>query len=84
MILRYAAGPETNTRFGFVASKSVGGAVVRNLVKRRLKELARSSEINNIWDLIFIAKSASATAKFEDVKLEFNSLLSKAGVLVKH
>ncbi len=83
MILRHVAGAEANPRFGFVVSKSVGGAVVRNLAKRRLRELVRTSEINKVCDLIFIAKSAIATARFEDIKLEFNSLLDKAGVLVK-
>ena len=84
MILRYASAPGANTRFGFVVSKTVGGAVVRNLAKRRMRELARVSEIDKPWDLIFIAKAAIATSKFEDIKLEFNSLLGKAGVLVKH
>ncbi len=83
MVLRYAPGAESNTRFGFVVSKSVGGAVERNHVKRRLRELARESDVNKLWDLIFIAKPAIATARFENIKLEFDQLLGKAGVLVK-
>lgn len=84
MVLRYSASPEIKTRFGFVVSKAVGGAVVRNLAKRRMRELAKASEIDKLWDLIFIAKPTIATANFEDIKSEFSSLLSKAGVLVKH
>ena len=34
---------EPHGRFGFVVAKTVGGAVNRNLVKRRLRELARES-----------------------------------------
>lgn len=83
MVLRYAASPEANTRFGFVVSKSVGGAVVRNLAKRRMRELARVSEIEGLWDLVFIAKPAIAASEFGDIKSEFYSLLSKAGVLAK-
>jgi ribonuclease P protein component len=30
-----------HTRFGFVVAKTVGGAVKRNLVKRRLREIIR-------------------------------------------
>ena len=30
----------TQSRFGFIVSKSVGGAVTRNLVKRRLRSIA--------------------------------------------
>lgn len=33
--------PDEATRVGFIVSKSVGNAVTRNLVKRRLRELAR-------------------------------------------
>lgn len=33
---------QTPARFGFVVSKAVGGAVQRNLVKRRLRELSRA------------------------------------------
>jgi ribonuclease P protein component len=31
----------THARFGFIVSKSVGGAIRRNLVKRRLRSVAR-------------------------------------------
>ena len=31
----------THARFGFIVSKAVGGAVTRNLVKRRLRAIAR-------------------------------------------
>ena len=32
---------EEPARFGFVVSKAVGGAVTRNLVRRRLREICR-------------------------------------------
>ena len=35
-----APGTGTSSRVGFVVSKAVGGAVVRNRVKRRLRHLA--------------------------------------------
>lgn len=31
----------THARFGFIVSKAVGGAIKRNLVKRRLRSVAR-------------------------------------------
>jgi ribonuclease P protein component len=36
-----AGGPVPPARAGFVVSKAIGGAVVRNLVKRRLRHLIR-------------------------------------------
>ncbi len=45
VMVQYAPPPETGTkvspRFGITVSKKVGGAVVRNLVKRRLREVIR-------------------------------------------
>jgi ribonuclease P protein component len=38
---RSGADPARSTRAGFVVSKAVGGAVVRNQVKRRLRHLIR-------------------------------------------
>ena len=37
----WAEGPEGPARVGFVVSRAVGNAVVRNRVKRRLRHLAR-------------------------------------------
>ncbi|MCU1440266.1 MAG: rnpA [Rhodoglobus sp.] len=34
-------GAENPTRFGFIVAKSVGGAVTRNLVRRRLRAVCR-------------------------------------------
>ena len=38
-----SAGSAVTPRVGFVVSKAVGPAVTRNLVKRRLRHLARGS-----------------------------------------
>ncbi len=40
LVVHVAAVPRTGVRVGFVVSKAVGGAVRRNLVKRRLRHLA--------------------------------------------
>jgi ribonuclease P protein component len=34
-------GEQSPTRFGFIVAKSVGGSVVRNRVRRRLRAIAR-------------------------------------------
>jgi len=59
-----------NRRLGLSVSKKVGGAVVRNKVKRRLREvfreLDRSAEGN--WDVVISARPAAAQASFDDLK----------------
>lgn len=42
-VISSVATPGVTSRVGFIVSKRVGGAVVRNRVKRRLRELAHLS-----------------------------------------
>lgn len=56
-------------RVGFSVSKRVGKAVVRNRVKRRLREVVRHQlpEIKPGQDLVFIARPAAAEATYLQV-----------------
>jgi ribonuclease P protein component len=52
------------SRFGFSIKKALGGAVVRNRIRRRLREMVRCHrlEIPAGWDIVIHPKSAVATA----------------------
>ncbi len=41
LVLRVSPNELSHNRYGFVVSKRVGGAVVRNRVRRRLQEIVR-------------------------------------------
>lgn len=58
------------SRFAFVVSKNVGGAVVRNRVKRRLRSLAHNQLAKNPtgWDVVVRALPAAATASYGDLE----------------
>lgn len=62
-------------RFGFVVAKSVGGAVSRNLVKRRLRAVARQllAEINPTDNISIVVRAleGAADATFETLESEF-------------
>jgi ribonuclease P protein component len=69
----------SHTRVGFAVSTKVGGAVVRNLVKRRLREVLRDwlEEAGHPGvDLVIVARPESAGAGFQELSQELRSLLS--------
>ena len=58
-------------RLGFTATKKLGNAVMRNRIKRRLREAARLTlpEIAKPGcDYVLIGRAASATRSFEDIR----------------
>jgi ribonuclease P protein component len=57
-------------RFGFTATKSLGGAVVRNRARRRLKEavrLAAPSQALEGYDYVLIARGGTVQRPFTDL-----------------
>ncbi len=69
------------TRFGFVVSKRVAGAAhERNLVRRRLRELARAAlpDVRTGVDVVVIAQTAARTATFQELRLALAQLLLRA------
>jgi ribonuclease P protein component len=66
-------------RFGFIVSKQVGSAVVRNTVRRRLKAVcAESLPIVRPGNQIVIrALPSAATASFGDLRDEVARCLSR-------
>lgn len=70
------------TRLGFVVSKAVGGAVSRNLVKRRLRAIAREALVTNIpannLSIVVRALEGSADQPFDRLQAEFLSSVTSA------
>jgi len=73
------------SRVGLITSKRVGGAVDRNRVRRRLRELARMTRSEwtpGVW-IVAIARRAAVTASFAELQAEWMRLAIRAGVLPK-
>lgn len=74
----------TCTRFGFLVSKRVGRAVVRNRVRRRLREAARLrlERIAVGWDIVLIARTPIVQTDHRRAGEALDSLLQRAGLSV--
>jgi ribonuclease P protein component len=69
------------SRFGFSVNKPLGKAVVRNRIKRLLKEIIRSQLIKRGWDIVFIARYGSVEADFHQLRKAVVNLLIHADLL---
>ena len=70
-------------RIGITAGKKLGHAVVRNRVRRRLREIYRLHEDRFVpgWDIVVVARSRCVGADFRKLTHAYLSLAEKAGVL---
>ena len=68
-------------RFGFIVSRSVGGAVERNRVKRRLRYLAADQahllEQSHV-DVVVRALPASVKSSFQELSEDFSRALRQS------
>jgi len=84
VVLFAHVAPGEPSRLGIVASKKVGGAVVRNRTKRRLREVGRA-----LWprvrpdgrQLVVIALAVAAQAPFADLIADVEALFASSGAL---
>jgi len=65
------------SRFGFSIKKALGGAMVRNRMRRRLREMVRChrEEIPAGWDIVIHPKRSVAKAPFAALTAELLHLL---------
>ena len=80
LIVRTLPNKLNSSRFGFVVSRRVGKAVVRNHIKRLLREIIRQTPVKPGWDIVFIARIPAAAVGFADLGKSARELLFKAGL----
>jgi len=67
-------------RFGFTASKAIGGAVERNRARRRLKEAVRLTGADHAvegYDYVLIARSGTVQRRFTELIKDLERALAK-------
>ena len=70
-------------RVGITVSKKLGHAVVRNRVRRRLREIYRLNEakFQPGWDIVVVARTKAVHTDFEKLTQAYLQLAEKAGIL---
>ena len=86
LVLQARARSETNAappdiaRFGFTASKALGGAVQRNRARRRLKEAVRIVAPAHAvagYDYVLIARAGTVQRRFTEITKDLERALTK-------
>lgn len=82
MVCYLEKNDSNQARVGIVVSRSVGNAVTRNLVKRRVRSIAREHLDSIGGDLVIRALPAAATVTAAQLETDFVSALSRAGQVI--
>lgn len=76
-VVFYCANGGARSRFGISVKKAVGGAVVRNRIRRRIREILRRNllEIPSGWDFVMHPRRTVAGSNFAALQGELLGLL---------
>jgi ribonuclease P protein component len=82
-LLRREAGPP---RIGISVSKKVGNAVIRNRIKRWIKEANRHwmHEIKPQTDIVIVVRNSVTQMDYHQIKASLRHVLSGAKLFIKH
>ena len=80
LVFRLLPNDMERSRFCIVAGKRVGNAVVRNRVKRRLREAVRNTPHHPGWDAIIMARRGSGAADYHRLQRAVRNLMRRTGM----
>jgi len=73
----YRANSLSRSRFGISVKKALGSAVVRNRIRRRIREILRRnrSEYPTGWDIVIHPRRSVADSPFPPLEVELRGLV---------
>ncbi|HJN92205.1 MAG TPA: ribonuclease P protein component [Dehalococcoidia bacterium] len=79
LVIRVCSNPDTAIpRFGFAVGKRIGGAVVRNRIKRRLRSAVQASDAQGGVDVVVIARARAVRSSYRELETALQELLRRA------
>ncbi len=81
LVLRARPSGATPSQVGFSVGKKLGGAVIRNRTRRRLREATRLLPLKPGYDLAIIARMPAVQADFVGLESAVADLLRRAGLM---
>jgi ribonuclease P protein component len=82
LVVRLMSNGLDRSRLGYSVTKTVGKAVIRNRVKRLLREATRIIMLKPGYDIVFIARSRCVNARYYQIAESVKKLLQRLQVLV--
>ena len=82
MVLYVVSSKTKNIKIGLAVTKKIGKAVVRNRVRRQLREIIKKQVpvLKQNYNIIVVARENITTASFENLSNEFLKLVKKANL----
>jgi ribonuclease P protein component len=71
------------SRYGFSVTRNIGKAVVRNRIRRMLREISRIIPVKPGWDIVLIARPEAVAADYHELKKSVETLLLRAHLINK-
>lgn len=78
MVVRFVPNARDHDRFGISTGRHLGGAVQRNRVRRRVREILRANPnpTGHGWDILIVARHGSVEATFDELRATTERLLA--------
>lgn len=82
LVVRFLPNETGETRMGFAVGKRLSKkAVVRNRLKRQIREAVRLLPVSDGWDIVITARPKAMESGFETLRRDLETRFGRAGLL---